>query len=69
MVKLSVVLLWSGHLQAGKEVGWNRGVAQGACCLVCVGGSAGPSVCVPVLTQGFICRVKDSGGGIRAWWR
>ena len=31
VVKLSVVLLWSGHLQTGKEVGWNLGVAQGAC--------------------------------------
>ena len=31
--------------------------------MVCVGGSAGPSVCVPVLRQGFICCVKDSGGG------
>ena len=30
--------------------------------LVCVGGYAGPSGCVPVLTQGFICRVRDSGG-------
>ena len=28
-----------------------------------MGGFAGPSVCVPVLRQGFICRVKDSGGG------
>ena len=27
-----------------------------------VGGSAGPSDCIPVLRQGFICRVKDSGG-------
>ena len=44
-------------------MGWNRGVALGACCLVCVGGSAGPSVYVPVLRQGLICRVKDSGGG------
>ena len=25
-------LLWSGHLQASKEVGWNWGVARGACC-------------------------------------
>ena len=31
-------------------------------CSFCVGGSAGPSGCVPVLRQGFICRVKDSGG-------
>ena len=29
---------------------------------LCVGGSAGPGGCVPVLRQGFICRVKDSGG-------
>ena len=29
-----MVLMWSGHLQAGKEVDWNRGVAQGACCVV-----------------------------------
>ena len=36
VVKLSVVLMWSGHLQAGKEVGWNRGVARGACCMVSV---------------------------------
>ena len=27
-----------------------------------MGGSAGPGGCVPVLRQGFICRVKDSGG-------
>ena len=25
-----MVLLWSGHLQAGKEMGWNQGVARGA---------------------------------------
>ena len=31
-------------------------------CGFCVGGSAGPGVCVPLLGQGFICRVKDSGG-------
>ena len=36
VVKLSVVLMWSGHLQAGEEVGWNRGVAQGACCVISV---------------------------------
>ena len=36
VVKLSVVLMWSGHLQAGKEVDWNRGVARGACCVVSV---------------------------------
>ena len=30
--------------------------------LVCVGGSAGGNGYVPVLRQGFICRVKDSGG-------
>ena len=28
----------------------------------CVGGSAGHGGCVPVLRQGFFCRVKDSGG-------
>ena len=27
-----------------------------------VGESAGPGGCVPVLMQGFICLVKDSGG-------
>ena len=31
-------------------------------CGLCVGGSAGPGSCVPVLRQGFICHVKDSGG-------
>ena len=31
-------------------------------CGFCVGGSAGPSSCVPVLRQGFIFRVKDAGG-------
>ena len=36
MLKLSVVLVWSGPLEVGNEVGWNRGVAQGACCLVSV---------------------------------
>ena len=56
-----MVLLLSGHMQAGKEVGWNRGVARGGCCLVSIGGSAGPSGCDPVLRQGFICHVKDSG--------
>ena len=61
MIKLSVVLLWSGHLHAGKEVDWNRGVARGGCCLVSVGGSAGPSGCDPVLRQGFIYHVKDAG--------
>ena len=30
---------------------------------LCVGGSAGPIGCVPVLRQGFICCVKDSGRG------
>ena len=30
---------------------------------LCVGGSAGPGDCVPVLRQGFIFRMKDSGGG------
>ena len=30
--------------------------------VLCVGRSASPSGCVPVLRQGFICRVKDSGG-------
>ena len=62
MVKLSEVLLWSGELQAGKEVGWNRWVAQGGIVLVCVSRSASPSGCVPVLTQGFICWVKYSSG-------
>ena len=56
-------LVWSGHLQAGKEVGWNRGVARGACCVVSVWADLPvPGGCVPVLRQGFICRVKDSGG-------
>ena len=31
-------------------------------CGFCVGGSVGPGGCVPVLRQGFICRVKDSSG-------
>ena len=31
-------------------------------CGFCVGGSAGPGGCVPVLRQCFIRRVKDSGG-------
>ena len=31
-------------------------------CVLCVSGSAGPGGCVPVLRQGLICRVKDSGG-------
>ena len=57
-----MVLLWLGHLQAGKEVGWNRGVARGGCCLVYVGGSAGPCGRIPVLRQDFICRVKNSSG-------
>ena len=30
-------------------------------CSLCMGGSAGPNAYVPVLKQGFICRVKDSG--------
>ena len=34
-------------------------------CVLCVGGSAGSGGCVPVLRQGFICRVKDSG--VRHW--
>ena len=28
--------MWSEHLQAGKEVGWNQVVARGACCVVFV---------------------------------
>ena len=31
-------------------------------CGLCVGGSGGLGICVPVLRQGFICRIKDSGG-------
>ena len=62
LVKLSVVLWWSGHLQVGKEMGWNRRWLKQCVVLVCVSGSAGPSGWVPVLRQGFICRVKHSGG-------
>ena len=52
------------HLQAGKESGLESGGGSGSLLYgFCVGGSAGPSGCVPVLRQGFICRVKDSGGG------
>ena len=36
VVKFSVDLLRSVHLQVDKEVGWNRGVARGACCVVSV---------------------------------
>ena len=31
-------------------------------CGLNVGGSVGPGGCIPVLRQGFICHVKDSGG-------
>ena len=37
--------MWSGHLQASKEVGWNRGVAWGACCV----GSVWADLSVPVV--------------------
>ena len=30
-------------------------------CGFCVGGSASPRGCVPVLRQGYICHVKNSG--------
>ena len=49
VVKLSEVLMWSGHLPAGKEGGWNRGVAQGACCVVFV------SADLPVPVVVFLC--------------
>ena len=36
------------------NVGWNRGVARGACCVLCVGGSAGPRFCRCCIEAGFL---------------
>ena len=55
---LSVVLSWLGHLQAGKEVCWNRGVAGRACCVF----SVWVDQLVPVgwycVEADFFCRVR-----------
>ena len=48
-----------GGLGSGLESG---GGSESVLCGFCVGRSPGPGVCVPVLRQGYICRVKDSGG-------
>ena len=40
------------------NVGWNRGWLGERVAGVCVGGSAGPGDCVPVLRQGFFRRVR-----------
>ena len=43
VVKLSVVLLWSGHIRTSKEGGLESGGGSGSVLsVVCVGGSAGP---------------------------
>ena len=60
MVKLSVVLLWSGHIQTGKEGGLESGGGSGSVLsVVCVGGSAGPRSLVRV-EAGFLLSREDS---------
>ena len=62
MVKLSVVLLWSGHIQTGKEGGLESGGGSGSVLsVVCVGGSAGPRSLVRV-EAGFLLSREDSDG-------
>ena len=58
VVRLSVVLLWSGHLQAGKEVGWNRGVARGVGCVFSVWADLPVPVGWFCVEAGFFCCVR-----------
>ena len=52
-----------GHLQAGKERGLKSGSGLGSVLLVSVWADLPvPVIVFPVLRQGFLCRVKDSGG-------
>ena len=58
-----MVLLWSGHLQAGKEGGLESGGGSGSVLfVVCVGGSAGPRFCRSCIEAGFLLSREDSDG-------
>ena len=70
MVKLSVIVVVVGRLQAGKERGLESGGGSGSVLfVVCVGRSAGPGVCDSALRQVFFCSSRILVGGTRAWWR
>ena len=62
VVKLAVVLLWTGCLQPGKEGGLELGGCScRVCFMVCVGGSASPSSFVSALRRvSFVVR--------EFWW-
>ena len=70
MVKLSVVIVVVGHLQAGKKrlLEWQSGSGS-LLFVVCVGRSASPKGCDSVLRQVFFCSGKIMVGGICAWCR
>ena len=58
-----MVLLWSGHLPAGKEGGLESGGGSGRVLfVVCVGGSAGPRFCRSCVEAGFLSSREDSDG-------
>ena len=68
MVKLLVIVVVVGHLQAGKERGLESGGGSGSVMfVVCVSGSAGPGVCNSALRQVFFCSGRILVGGTRAW--
>ena len=70
VVKLSVIVVVVGHLQAGKESGLESGGGSGSVLfVVCVDGSAGPGVCDSALRQVFFYSGRTLVGGTRAWWR
>ena len=70
VVKLSVIVVVVGHLQAGKAKGLESGGGSGRVLfVVCVGGSAGPRVCDSALRQVFFCSGSILVGGTRAWCR
>ena len=53
MVKLSVVLLWSGHLQAGKARGLESGGGSGSVLMVTVWADLPVPVCCSCIEAGF----------------
>ena len=64
MVKLSVVLLWSGHLQAGKGCGLESGGGSGSVLMATVWADLPVPVCCSCIEAGFfLCRVRIPVGG------
>ena len=53
MVKLSVVLLWSGHLQASKGRGLDSGGGSGSVVMVTVWADLPVPVCCSCIEAGF----------------